>query len=145
MCLCPERSTSTATATAIAAAAAPDSKSPRPPPFTDDVRIDKEALIQFILKCQDPAGGMSDRPSDERDLYHTYFGLAGLNMLGYLDRKGKVCRDPVVKSPRQHATPSRDSLYLSFSRTGIPSTPINSVYALPQTIVDQLGLPYQQL
>ena len=25
---------------------------------------------------------------DERDLYHTYFGIAGLNMLGYLADHG---------------------------------------------------------
>lgn len=37
------------------------------------------------MHCQDPRGGMSDRPMDERDLYHTYFGICGLIMLGYLD------------------------------------------------------------
>lgn len=41
--------------------------------------------MDFIMHCQDPRGGMSDRPMDERDLYHTYFGIAGLIMLGYCD------------------------------------------------------------
>ena len=53
----------------------------------DHIPIDREGLIRFILNCQDPRGGLSDRPMDERDLYHTYFGIAGLSMLGYLEKE----------------------------------------------------------
>lgn len=56
----------------------------------DHVPIDKQGLIDFILKCQDPRGGLSDRPMDERDLYHTYFGIAGAIMLGYLDEQSRL-------------------------------------------------------
>lgn len=72
--------------------------------------IDKEGLIRFILKCQDPRGGMSDRPMDERDLYHTFFGIAGMNMLGYLEDNE------------------------------IPSTPIHPVFAIPIPVVERLGM-----
>lgn len=46
--------------------------------------IDKKALIQFILNCQDAEdGGISDKPGNVRDVYHTCFGCAGLSLLGY--------------------------------------------------------------
>lgn len=47
---------------------------------------------------------------DERDLYHTYFGIAGLNMLGYLEKEG------------------------------FPTTRIHPAYALPIPVVERLGL-----
>lgn len=46
--------------------------------------IDRQALIDFILGCQDPEkGGFSDRPGDMVDVWHTCFGSAGLSLLGY--------------------------------------------------------------
>ncbi|KAH0773333.1 hypothetical protein KY290_010470 [Solanum tuberosum] len=43
--------------------------------------IDKEKLAKFILDCQ--KGGISDRPDDAVDVFHTYFGVAGLSLLEY--------------------------------------------------------------
>lgn len=41
--------------------------------------IDKGALQNFILEAQDERrGGISDRPDDETDVFHTFFGIAGL-------------------------------------------------------------------
>ncbi|RKU42642.1 hypothetical protein DL546_000949 [Coniochaeta pulveracea] len=46
--------------------------------------IDREALIKFILGCQDTEkGGISDRPGDAVDVWHTVFGVAGLSVLRY--------------------------------------------------------------
>lgn len=46
--------------------------------------IDREALGNFILECQDTEkGGVSDRPNNMVDVFHTYFGIAGLSLLGY--------------------------------------------------------------
>ncbi|KAI4321232.1 hypothetical protein MLD38_034638 [Melastoma candidum] len=46
--------------------------------------IDTEKLIKFILDCQDTEnGGISDRPDDAVDVFHTYFGVAGLSLLKY--------------------------------------------------------------
>ncbi|XP_073046649.1 geranylgeranyl transferase type-2 subunit beta 1-like isoform X1 [Primulina eburnea] len=46
--------------------------------------IDKKKLVQFILDCQDKEnGGISDRPDDAVDVFHTYFGVAGLSLLEY--------------------------------------------------------------
>ncbi|CAL5362751.1 unnamed protein product [Camellia sinensis] len=40
--------------------------------------IDKEKLVKYILDCQDKEkGGISDRPDDAVDVFHTYFGVAG--------------------------------------------------------------------
>lgn len=36
--------------------------------------------------CQDEEhGGISDRPEDMVDVYHTFFGVAGLSLLGKMD------------------------------------------------------------
>jgi len=46
--------------------------------------VHRDSLVQFILDCQDPIdGGISDRPDDEVDIFHTFFGVAGLSLLGY--------------------------------------------------------------
>lgn len=59
--------------------------------------IDRDALIFFILSSQDPeTGGLSDRPGDMVDVWHTCFGLAGLSLLQY---PGMVTVDPVYCMP----------------------------------------------
>ncbi|KAE9974113.1 hypothetical protein BLS_003263 [Venturia inaequalis] len=46
--------------------------------------IDGLALQEFILKCQDTEhGGLSDRPGDMVDVFHTHFGICGLSLLKY--------------------------------------------------------------
>lgn len=45
--------------------------------------IDGEKLTEFICECQDADdGGIADRPGDMPDVFHTFFGLAGLSLLG---------------------------------------------------------------
>ncbi|XP_048137853.1 geranylgeranyl transferase type-2 subunit beta 1-like isoform X3 [Rhodamnia argentea] len=59
--------------------------------------IDKEKLIKYILDCQDTEkGGISDRPDDAVDVYHTYFGVAGLSLLEY---PGVKAIDPAYALP----------------------------------------------
>ncbi|KAK1310698.1 hypothetical protein QJS10_CPA08g01408 [Acorus calamus] len=59
--------------------------------------IDKNKLSQFILECQDTEnGGISDRPDDAVDVYHTYFGIAGLSHLEY---PGLKAIDPAYALP----------------------------------------------
>lgn len=46
--------------------------------------IDKSKLTEYILNCQDiENGGISDRPDNAVDVYHTYFGVAGLSLMEY--------------------------------------------------------------
>lgn len=55
--------------------------------------IDGDKLADFILKCQDPElGGISDRPGDMVDVFHTVFGIAGLSLL---EHPGLVEVDPI--------------------------------------------------
>ncbi|KAL2945004.1 Geranylgeranyl transferase type-2 subunit beta 1 [Bienertia sinuspersici] len=59
--------------------------------------IDKEKLVKFILDCQDlEKGGISDRPDDAVDVFHTYFGVAGLSLLEY---PGVKAVDPAYALP----------------------------------------------
>ncbi|KAN0069990.1 Terpenoid cyclases/protein prenyltransferase alpha-alpha toroid [Elaphomyces granulatus] len=61
--------------------------------------IDVNKLAAFILRCQDPeAGGLSDRPGDMVDVFHTVFGLAGLSLLGF---DGLKEIDPVYCMPKE--------------------------------------------
>ncbi|RYP41659.1 hypothetical protein DL767_000864 [Monosporascus sp. MG133] len=60
--------------------------------------IDRDALVGFILRCQDTeSGGISDRPGNMVDVYHTCFGIAGLSLLGY---DGLDPVDPVYCLPK---------------------------------------------
>ena len=46
--------------------------------------IDQPALASFILRCQDSeGGGIADHPDDVPDIFHTYFGIAGLALLDF--------------------------------------------------------------
>ena len=59
--------------------------------------LDREALQSFILACQDTEeGGISDRPEDEVDVYHTFFGIAGLSLMGF---PGLQAVDPTYALP----------------------------------------------
>ncbi|CAI5460765.1 unnamed protein product [Closterium sp. Yama58-4] len=50
--------------------------------------ISAEKLQHFILQCQDEErGGISDRPDDMVDVFHTFFGIAGLSLLEYPNLK----------------------------------------------------------
>ena len=42
------------------------------------------------------AGGISDRPEDMADVYHTFFGIAGLSLMG---RPGLAPIDPTFALP----------------------------------------------
>jgi geranylgeranyl transferase type-2 subunit beta len=60
--------------------------------------VDFQALSTFILKSQDleGKGGIADRPDDETDVFHTFFGIAGLSLMG---SEGLVRIDPIYAIP----------------------------------------------
>ena len=46
--------------------------------------INLEALTRFVLNAQDEhGGGISDRPDDMVDVFHTFFGVASLALMEY--------------------------------------------------------------
>jgi geranylgeranyl transferase type-2 subunit beta len=72
--------------------------------------------VEFILKCQDEEdGGISDRPSNVADVFHTFFGISGLLLLNYFD----------------------------LGKTGYKQ--IDPIYALPVEVVERLNLQGQVL
>jgi geranylgeranyl transferase type-2 subunit beta len=78
--------------------------------------IDSQALVRFILSCQDvTTGGFADRPGDIVDPFHTLFGLGALSMLGYEGEK-------TVKLKA-----------------------INPVFCMSQDVIDRLGIEVQML
>ncbi len=51
--------------------------------------IDTSRLGQFILNCQDDKDGeIADRPWDMPDVYHTFFGLCRLSLIGHMEKIG---------------------------------------------------------
>ncbi|KAF3505471.1 hypothetical protein F2Q69_00000495 [Brassica cretica] len=54
-------------------------------------------LLTLLLIAKDlENGGISDRPDDAVDIYHTYFGVAGLSLLEY---RGVKAIDPAYALP----------------------------------------------
>lgn len=48
--------------------------------------IDAPAVAAFVLRAQDGVkGGIADRPDDEADVYHTFFGVGGLSLVAHPD------------------------------------------------------------
>lgn len=80
-------------------------------------------LTQFILACQDPdTGGISDRPGDLPDPFHTLFGVAGLSLL------------------HSHRSPGEN--VPSFSTK---LKPVNPVFCMAQDAIDRLELQPMRL
>lgn len=52
--------------------------------------------IALILSQDEDDGGISDRPDDMADVYHTFFGIAGLSLMGY---EGLQAIDPTYALP----------------------------------------------
>ena len=60
--------------------------------------IDKEALTRFILQSQEEEEGpIADRPGNMGDIFHSFFGVAGLCLLGALEHKV----DPILCLPKR--------------------------------------------
>ena len=85
--------------------------------------IDCDKLAGFILQAQDAdEGGISDRPGNMPDIFHTFFGISGLLLLGYF---GGSKSDGDSGSKR----------FIT----------IDPTYALPVNVVQRLGLRSQVL
>ncbi|CAI5514194.1 unnamed protein product [Closterium sp. Naga37s-1] len=128
--------------------------------------ISAEKLQHFILQCQDEErGGISDRPNDMVDVFHTFFGIAGLSLLEYPNLKPvdpayalsvdsitpfsslPPCPYPssppptpsFIPSPRSFPLPTSLSLLPGLSLLEYPNLkPVDPAYALPVDIVDRV-------
>ena len=62
--------------------------------------IDTSRLGQFILNCQDDKeGGIANSPWDMPDMYHTFFGLCGLSLIGHMEKIGSRGGGTVFEVP----------------------------------------------
>eukprot|EP00545_Synedropsis_sp_CCMP1620_P005295 CAMPEP_0119015204 /NCGR_PEP_ID=MMETSP1176-20130426/10612_1 /TAXON_ID=265551 /ORGANISM="Synedropsis recta cf, Strain CCMP1620" /LENGTH=442 /DNA_ID=CAMNT_0006968477 /DNA_START=46 /DNA_END=1374 /DNA_ORIENTATION=- len=85
--------------------------------------IDTTKLKNFILKAQDlEDGGIADRPDDMADVFHTFFGVAGLSLLNSSTAGGDA----------DEKTTTRATTMM-----------IDPVYALPVSTVRRMGLTAQ--
>jgi len=93
--------------------------------------IDCDKLAGFILQAQDAdEGGISDRPGNMPDIFHTFFGISGLLLLGYFtDSKSSDGKDGESRKN------DKSEGFLA----------IDPTYALPVTVVQRLGLRSQVL
>jgi geranylgeranyl transferase type-2 subunit beta len=78
--------------------------------------IDANSLRSFILASQDDeTGGISDRPSDYPDPFHTLFGIAGVSLL-----RSKTKSDVSLKD-------------------------VNPVFCMPEYVIKRQGITIQKL
>jgi geranylgeranyl transferase type-2 subunit beta len=88
--------------------------------------IDCDKLAGFILQAQDAdEGGISDRPGNMPDIFHTFFGISGLLLLNYFGGSKSDGDSGNDMSKRFIA--------------------IDPTYALPVNVVQRLGLRSQVL
>jgi len=60
--------------------------------------VNLNSLRGYVLQCQDEAGGISDRPGNEVDVFHTFFGLASLSLID-AEKHGLLKVNPVFAIP----------------------------------------------
>ena len=79
--------------------------------------INTSKLVEYILNCQDQEeGGISDRPGNVGDIFHTFFGICGLNLLNH--EFGQESEEDRLRNYED----------------------INSTYCLPQSTIQRLHL-----
>lgn len=98
--------------------------------------IDAADLAKFICASQDSdTGGISDRPGNIPDPFHTLFGLAGLSLLSRLNAE-----------KTSEATENGDEKACDpLSVASYALRAINPVFCMPQHIIDRLSIRVQIL
>lgn len=84
--------------------------------------IDTQQLSEFIIQCQNQdEGSISDRPGNLLDIFHTFFEIGGLLLLGYFES----------------SSVSEDFVWHIVE--------VDPAFALPNPVVQRLGLRAQTL
>ena len=103
--------------------------------------ISEQKLSEFIVDCQDADdGGIADRPGNMADIFHTFFGISGLSLMGYFS---------VTENNENNGNNIKNDL--NVNDKGTSSThyerykEIDPTYALPRHLVEKLGLVKQVL
>jgi geranylgeranyl transferase type-2 subunit beta len=103
--------------------------------------INGDKLANFILSCQDEQdGGIADRPEDMPDIFHTFFGIAGLSLLGHLHDAGQA---PVQAPSSSLVVDHHHSNSTTAVGTPVSYRKIDPIFALPTDVVERMGLTAQ--
>jgi geranylgeranyl transferase type-2 subunit beta len=93
-------------------------------------------LGNFIIHCQDEEdGGISDRPGNMADIFHTFFGISGLSLLGYFSSPEQIS---VITEESGNGQEVRLPNVMLFRD-------IDPTYALPKDLVNKHNLVRQTL
>ena len=104
--------------------------------------IDAADLAKFICASQDTeTGGISDRPGNYPDPFHTLFGLSGLSLLSRL----KVHNSEEVPNDDQNKDSGDEKSCQALSVASSTLRDINPVLCMPQYIIDRLAIRVQIL
>ena len=110
-----------------------------------------------MLAAQDPdSGGIADRPEDAADVYHTFFGVAGLSLLRdsveeEWDGEGKRERGGEDEESEATATAATTKTTTTTTTTTTPSSRLDSVLGFDAglsriaSIDPVFALPYEAL
>jgi geranylgeranyl transferase type-2 subunit beta len=97
--------------------------------------ISEAKLSEFIINCQDADdGGIADRPGNMADIFHTFFGISGLSLMGYFEQDVTVSQSSKAELKANAFEQDKNhSRFASYRK-------INPTYALPEDLVTKLGL-----
>ena len=95
--------------------------------------MDKDAFaVRFIMLCQDSDdGGIADKPGNQPDVYHTFFGVAGLSLLGWRE---------IVSGP-DNGQGAGATATATMTERALP--PIDPTFAMPPATLDGLKIEKQ--
>jgi prenyltransferase beta subunit len=112
--------------------------------------ISEDKLAEFIMNSQDADdGGIADRPGNMADIFHTFFGISGLSLLGHFSNRDcphPISEDETIKGnisggvgeKLDSSTDSNSSKFAAYKE-------IDPTYALPKCLVEKLCLFHQSL
>jgi prenyltransferase beta subunit len=112
--------------------------------------ISEDKLAEFIMNSQDADdGGIADRPGNMADIFHTFFGISGLSLLGHFsnhDCPEHVSGGETIKGNLTgEAGEKEDLLMESKGKNYAAYREIDPTYALPKCLVEKLCLFHQAL
>lgn len=94
-------------------------------------------------------GGIADRPGNMADIFHTFFGISGLSLLGHFSNRNRLQPDSGVQTNRGNASGGAclkvGSLTECDSKKDLAYRDIDPTYALPKCLVEKLCLFHQTL
>lgn len=94
-------------------------------------------------------GGIADRPGNMADIFHTFFGISGLSLLGHFSshsRPHAVSGEETSEGNTSGGAGEKVNTLMESDRNKFAAyREIDPTYALPKCLVEKLGLFHQAL